>query len=159
MPITSNKSTIPSLVHFQPPESTAKLWLERFSPYFKWPERYGIRLTGPGLAYSYVYDERKVDLQKIAYDFEYEIDWKVDPERYEELVQLVQEWKSRYHSSNRPFLFFAKALSYLTVYDGRGTTPTSERFEGPHAFVLEFCNDQAKSFEQIRKGLQESFLS
>jgi ribosomal peptide maturation radical SAM protein 1 len=149
---------IPSLIHLQPPESTAKLWLERFSPYFKWPERYGIRLTGPGLAYSYVYDERKVDLHKIAYDFEYEIDWKVDPQRYEELVRLVQEWKSRYHSSNRPFLFFAKALSYLTVYDGRGTTPTSERFEGPHAFVLEFCNDQPKSFEQIRKGLQESFL-
>jgi hypothetical protein len=73
---------IPSLFHLQPPESTAKLWLERFSPYFKWPERYGIRLTGPGLAYSYVYDERKVDLQKIAYDFEYEIDWKVDPQRY-----------------------------------------------------------------------------
>jgi hypothetical protein len=70
----------------------------------------------------------------------------------------VQEWKRRYHSSNRPFLFFAKAFSYLTVYDGRGTTPTSERFEGAHAFILEFCNDQPKSFEQIRRGLQGSFL-
>ena len=149
---------IPSLLHLQPPESTAKLWLERFSPYFKWPEQYGIRLTGPGLAYSYVYDERKVDLNKIAYDFEYEIEWKVDPQRYEELVRLVQEWKRRYHSPNRPFLFFAKALSYLTVYDGRGSTPTSERFEGPHAFILEFCNEQPKSFEQIRKGLQDSSL-
>ena len=150
---------IPALVHLQPPEATAKLWLERFSPYFKWPEQYGIRLTGPGLAYSYVYDERKVDLNKIAYDFEYEIDWKVDPQHYEELVRLVQEWKHRYHSPNRPFLFFAKALSYLTVYDGRGTSPTSERFEGPSAFILEFCNEQPKSFEQIRKGLQDSSLS
>jgi hypothetical protein len=70
----------------------------------------------------------------------------------------VQEWKRRYHSPNRPFLFFAKAPSYLTVYDGRGSTPTSERFEGPHAFILEFCNDQSKSLEQIRKGLQDSAL-
>ncbi len=146
---------IPSLLHLQPPESTSKLWLERFSPYFKWPERYGIRLTGPGLAYGYVYDERKVDLNKIAYDFEYDIDWKVDPHLYEDFVRLVREWKERYHSANRPFLFFSKALSYLTVYDGRGSTPTSERFDHPYDFILEYCNDQAKSFEQIRKGLQD----
>ena len=146
---------IPSLLHLQPPESTSKLWLERFSPYHKWPERYGIRLTGPGLAYEYVYDARKVDLAKIAYDFEYEIDWKVDPQIYDDFVRLVQEWKERYHSPNRPFLFFSKALSYLTVYDGRGDSPTSERFDQPHAFILEFCNDQPKTFEQIRKSLQD----
>ncbi len=147
---------IPSLLHLQPPEATSKLWLERFSPYFKWPERYGIRLTGPGLAYAYVYDERKVDLQKIAYDFEYDFDWKVDPALYEELIRLVQEWKRRYHSSNRPFLFFSKGLSYLTIYDGRGDTPTSERFDGQAGFILEFCHDQPKSFEQIRKGWGEA---
>ena len=146
---------IPLLLHLQPPESTSKLWLERFSPYYKWPERYGIRLTGPGLAYEYVYDARKVDLNKIAYDFEYDIDWKVDPQIYADFVRLVQEWKERYHSPNRPFLFFSKALSYLTVYDGRGANPTSERFDQPYAFILEFCNDQPKSFEQIRKGLQD----
>ena len=145
---------IPSLSHFQPPESTSKLWLERFSPYYKWPERYGIRITGPGTAYGYVYDERTVDLRKIAYDFEYEIDWKVDPQIYEEFIRLVGEWKERYHSSDRPFLFFSKALSYLTVYDGRGASPTSERFDHPYAFILEFCHEQPKSFEQIRKGLQ-----
>ncbi len=146
---------IPSLFHLQPPESTARFWLERFSPYFKWPERYGIRLTGPGLAYGYVYDERQVDLNKIAYDFEYDIDWKVSHSLYEEFIRLVQEWKSRYGSPNRPFLYFSKALSYLTVFDGRKPTPTSERFDGTFGFILEFCNDQPKSFEQIRKGLQE----
>jgi len=149
---------IPSLFHLQPPESTARFWLERFSPYFKWPERYGIRLLGPGLAYEYVYDERKVDLNKIAYDFEYDLDWKVSPHLYKELNALIQEWKHRYTSPNRPFLYFAKALSYLTVFDGRQLTPTSERFDGPFAFILEFCNDQPKSFEQIRKGLQEGEL-
>jgi hypothetical protein len=102
-----------------------------------------------------VYDARKVDLNKIAYDFEYDIDWKVDPQIYADFVRLVQEWKERYHSPNRPFLFFSKALSYLTVYDGRGANPTSERFDQPYAFILEFCNDQPKSFEQIRKGLQD----
>ena len=110
---------IPAMFHFQPPESTSKLWLERFSPYFMRPHEYGIRLTGPGMAYEYVYDAHKVDLHKIAYDFEYEVDWQVDPALYEELINLVEIWKKRYFSENRPFLFYAKAISYVMIYDGR----------------------------------------
>ena len=145
---------IPSLLHLQPPESTGKLWLERFSPYFMRPEDYGIRITGPDPAYGYVYDERKVDLNKIAYDFEYETAWKVNHELYEELVRQVNEWRARYFSENRPFLFYAKALSYVTVYDGRFENPISERFDQPAAFIIEFCNEMPRTFEQIRKAVQ-----
>lgn len=146
---------IPSLLHFQPPESTGKLWLERFSPYFMRPEEYGIRMTGPGDAYEYVYDSRKVDLNKIAYDFEFEADWKVTPALYDALVKWVQEWRARYFSDNRPFLFYAKALSYVTVYDGRTNQPTSERYDGPAAFVIEHCNEIPKTLDQIRRGYDE----
>lgn len=143
---------IPSLLHLQPPESTGKLWLERFSPYFMRPEDYGVRITGPGAAYEYVYDARKVDLNKIAYDFEYEINWKVDPVLYEQLCGLVQEWRARYFSQDRPFLFYAKAMSYVTVYDGRTDQPTSERFDWPLSYVIEFCNETPKTLEQIRRA-------
>ena len=52
---------------------------------------YGVRMTGPGLAYEYIYDARQVDLQKIAYDFEYELEnWPVDPHIYQELVAAVE---------------------------------------------------------------------
>ena len=143
---------IPSLFHLQPPESTGKLWLERFSPYFMRPQEYGVRITGPGAAYEYVYDARKVDLNKIAYDFEYEIDWKVDPALYEQLCGLVQEWRARYFSQDRPFLFYAKAMSYVTVYDGRTDQPTSERFDWPYSLVIEYCNEAPKTPEQIRRA-------
>ncbi len=143
---------IPSLFHLQPPESTGKLWLERFSPYFMRPEEYGVRITGPGAAYEYVYDARKVDLNKIAYDFEYEIDWKVDPGLYEQLCDLVQEWRARYFSQDRPFLFYAKAMSYVTVYDGRTDRPTSERFDWPFSLIIEYCNEAPKTLEQIRRA-------
>ena len=143
---------IPSLLHLQPPESTGKLWLERFSPYFMRPEDYGVRITGPGSAYEYVYDAGKVDLNKIAYDFEYEIDWKVDPALYERLCTLVQQWRARYFSPDRPFLFYAKAMSYVTVYDGRTDHPTSERFDRPASFIIESCNETPKTLEQIRRA-------
>jgi ribosomal peptide maturation radical SAM protein 1 len=147
---------IPSLFHLQPPEATGKFWLERFSPYFTRPHQYGVRITGPGLAYEYVYDSRQVDLMKIAYDFEYELEaWRVDPHIYQELFDVVQEWRRRAASPDKPFLYYAKALGYVTVYDGRNpATPTRERFDWPESFIIEFCNEAPKSTDQILAALQ-----
>ncbi len=146
---------IPSILHLQPPESVGKFWLERFSPYFKWPEKYGLRITGPGLAYEYVYDPRVVDLKKVAYDFEYEVTSLVDPGLYEELVQLVHEWQRRHASADKPFLYYSKSMGYVTIYDGRTTgAPSRQRYDWPEAFVIEYCCDTPRSQDQIRDGLK-----
>jgi ribosomal peptide maturation radical SAM protein 1 len=142
---------IPSLFHLHPPEASGKFWLQRFSPYYTKPHNYGIRITGPWTAYEHVYDGRQVDVKKIAYDFEYELDnWNVDPHLYQELVDLVQEWQKRAGSSDRPFLYYSKAMDYVTVYDGRNPiTPTRRRYDWPTAGIIEACNEAAKSRDQI----------
>ncbi|MCP9473251.1 MAG: RiPP maturation radical SAM C-methyltransferase [Nitrospira sp.] len=142
---------IPSLLHLQPPEATGKFWLQRFSPYFTRPHEYGIRVTGPGTAYEYVYDARHVDLKKIAYDFEYELDrWPIDPHLYRELISAIEGWQRMHKSGDKPFLYYSKAPTYVTVYDGRNLqAPTRRRYEGPAALVIEACNEAAKSASQI----------
>lgn len=148
---------VPALLHLQPPQGIGKFWLERFSPYFTRSAQYGIRITGPGLAYEYVYDPRVVDLRKIAYDFEYEIDHKVTPGLYEELTQLVRDWQQRHAAADKPFLYYAKSLSYVTVYDGRPSdAPSRTRYEWPAASIIEQCNEAPKSKEQIQAGLKEA---
>ena len=146
---------IPSLLHLQPPEATGKFWLERFSPYHARPHEYGVRMTGPGLAYEYIYDARQVDLQKIAYDFEYELEnWPVDPHIYQELVAAVEGWQRLHASNDKPFLYYSKALDYVTVYDGRNPkAPSRRRYDGLAAVVIEICNEAPKSAEQIRTAL------
>jgi len=143
---------IPSLFHLHPPEATGKFWLQRFSPYYTKPHEYGIRITGPWAAYEYVYDARQVDVKKIAYDFEYELDnWNVEQQIYQELVDLVQEWQGLAGSNDRPFLYYSKAMDYVTVYDGRNpTSPVRQRYNWPAAGIIEACNEAAKSVEQIR---------
>jgi ribosomal peptide maturation radical SAM protein 1 len=143
---------IPSLFHLHPPEATGKFWLQRFSPYYTKPHDYGIRITGPWAAYEYVYDARQVDVKKIAYDFEYELDnWDVDQQVYQELVDLVQEWQRLAGSSDRPFLYYSKAMDYVTVYDGRNPkAPIRQRYDWPAAGIIEACNEAAKSADQIR---------
>lgn len=147
---------IPSLVHLQPPEATGKFWLQRFSPYFTRPHEYGIHIAGPGMAYEYVYDARQVDLKKIAYDFEYELDhWPVDPHLYQELVTVIEGWQRMHRSGDRPFLYYSKAPNYVTVYDGRNpNAPTRRRYEGLAALVIEICNESAKGVEQIRTAVE-----
>ncbi len=146
---------IPSLLHLQPPEATGKFWLERFSPYYARPHEYGVRMTGPGLAYEYIYDARQVDLNKIAYDFEYELEnWPVDPHIYQELVAAVEGWQRLHASNDRPFLYYSKALDYVTVYDGRNPKAfTRHRYDGLAAVVIEICNEAPKSADQIRTAL------
>ncbi|MBX3327046.1 MAG: RiPP maturation radical SAM C-methyltransferase [Nitrospira sp.] len=146
---------IPSLFHLQPPEATGKFWLQRFSPYFTRPHEYGVRITGPGMAYEYVYDARQVDLKKIAYDFEYELDnWLVDPHRYQELVAAIERWQRMHKSGDNPFLYYSKAPTYVTIYDGRNSKqPTRRRYEGLAAMVIEICNEAAKSAEQVRTAV------
>ena len=148
---------IPSLVHLQPPEATGKFWLQRFSPYFTRPHEYGVRITGPGMAYEYVYDARQVDLKKVAYDFEYELDnWTVDPHLYQELVIAIEGWQRMHKSGDKPFLYYSKAPNYVTVYDGRNSkSPTRQRYEGLSALVIEICNESAKSPEQIRTAVAD----
>ena len=149
---------IPSLVHLQPPEATGKFWLERFSPYYARPHDYGVRMTGPGLAYQYVYDARQVDLSKIAYDFEYELEsWPIDPHVYQELVSAIENWQRLHASNDRPFLYYSKALGYVTVYDGRDPkAATRHRYDGLSAVLIEMCNESPRSLDQIRATLDES---
>jgi hypothetical protein len=115
-------------------------------------------MTGPGLAYQYVYDARQVDLNKIAYDFEYELDdWPVDPHIYQELVAAVENWQRLHASNDRPFLYYSKALGYVTVYDGRNpTTPIRQRYDGLSAVLIELCNESPKSLDQIRGAVDRS---
>ena len=148
---------IPAILHLQPPESVGKLWLERFSPYFTRPQQYGIRITGPGMAYEYVYDPKSIDLNKIAYDFEYEVDAKVDPALFAELTGLAAEWKRRHVSGDKPFLFYAKSLEHVTVYDGRRESqPSRERYDWPAGYIIELCSDVPRSLEQIREEIRRA---
>jgi hypothetical protein len=107
------------------------------------------------MAYEYVYDARQVDLKKIAYDFEYELDnWSVDPHLYQELVAAIEAWQRMHKSADKPFLYYSKAPTYVTIYDGRDpSAPTRRRYGGLTALVIEICNEAAKSMEQIRTAM------
>ena len=76
------------------------------------------------------------------------------------LRDLVGQWQGRHQSEHIPFLFFTKSVDFVTVYDGRpDDVPIKMRFEDVAARVIIFCNEAARSVDQIRNHLREKNFS
>ena len=78
----------------------------------------------------------------------------MDPSLIEELTHLTQEWQRRHASNDKPFLVYSKSFNFVTIYDGREENrPVKERYDWPHAFLIEACNEAPKYIDQIKEGL------
>ena len=76
------------------------------------------------------------------------------PSLIEELTHLTQEWQRRHASNDKPFLVYSKSFNFVTIYDGREENrPVKERYDWPHAFLIEACNEAPKYIDQIKEGL------
>jgi ribosomal peptide maturation radical SAM protein 1 len=62
---------IESIRHLQPPTTFQPVRLERFSPYFRAPARYGIVDIQPDRSYRFVYAGSGIDLGRFAFYFEH----------------------------------------------------------------------------------------
>jgi radical SAM superfamily enzyme YgiQ (UPF0313 family) len=63
---------LPSLVHLASPLATGRVRLDRFSPYFGDPERWGMANPRPNRAFRHVYPFPEESLARMAYYFEYD---------------------------------------------------------------------------------------
>ncbi len=91
---------VPAMYHLQPPDASGPMRLDRFSPYFECPAKFGIRVRGAPLVYSYLYpfDSRVRD--NLAFFWEYDFygkDHVVD--RAIELEQALERWRLAYPGS------------------------------------------------------------
>ncbi|KYG02823.1 hypothetical protein BE21_54255 [Sorangium cellulosum] len=77
---------LPLLRHLEPPRDLLPLALFRFSPYGRWPERYGITNFRPTTAYADVLPDG-ADAEQVAYQFEGDFDSIAS--RHPELVAAI----------------------------------------------------------------------
>lgn len=86
---------IPLLRHLAPPSGLSHLSIDRFSPYFDFPERYGVSNVRPMVGYASVLPTT-ADVMKIAYHFvgDYRSASRETPELMERLKKEVEKWIS-----------------------------------------------------------------
>jgi ribosomal peptide maturation radical SAM protein 1 len=130
------------LVHLQPPENSGRIWLERFSPMYAAPERFGVVRRSPARGYRYVYPDR-VDLDRVAYFFDYSVTGALPDSAYDPLRAALAGWGDAWRTGPRPALTFRSAPGFLQIHDarhpGRGGTHT---FEGDLAEIYLACTER-----------------
>jgi len=101
---------VPSIIHLQPGTFT-RLALVRHSPYFKSPERYGLRAGAPRANYSVLYPASEAEMRDLAQVFDYSYESGMDPATYTgELERAMERWrKAQPHA--------AKSLTYVRLGD------------------------------------------
>ena len=139
---------LPALYHLAAPTAIGRVRVDRFSPYFCNPERYGIVNVRPHRAFRFVYPLAEHVVQQLAYYFEYDYDDGRDPLVYAApLIAAAEAWQQ---------LAGRAALHGLDRSDGvlllTDTRPSAEQFQwrltGTERAVYLFC-DTARSWDNI----------
>jgi len=111
---------IPSLFHLRPPSAVVKIILQRFSPYHFDAEKLGIRNIKPSKIYRHLYPDATVDLDQIAYYFDYTLDHsQADPDVYIAPVRKAVDQWNRSHFEAGGSLRYYKAPGFIEVQDSR----------------------------------------
>jgi ribosomal peptide maturation radical SAM protein 1 len=148
------QALIPLLRHLQPPSGVGPVWLERFSPYFFDPS-FPVHDVRPERAYGFIYPGELVDLDKIAYFFDYQIDDVVIPPV--ELARRVDAWQKLWRGPATPTLVYQRAPDWLQIIDRRDpSTPGAAAFRGHEAAIYETCGDAERTAAQVRDALASS---
>ena len=137
---------IPLLEHLEPPLSTARLRLDRFSPFHANSEHYGFRRMRPARAYFYVFPLGRREMSRLAYFFDYDYDDERIPETYlEPVMQAVSGWwRRRADEERRPCLDAEADGDAIVVRDTREVATAAEhRLEGVEALVYARCDRAA----------------
>jgi ribosomal peptide maturation radical SAM protein 1 len=143
---------IPSLLHLRPPLSCGELWLERFAPYFT--EDFPIHDVRPAEAYRHIYPAG-VDLDRIAYYFDYRAEQVASGDVRERLKKVVAAWRDRWAEGRPPVLTYQRGRDWLSILDTRGERPRRLSMSGWRAAAYLACDDKPHTARRVRESLAD----
>jgi ribosomal peptide maturation radical SAM protein 1 len=111
---------IPSIRHLPPPTGITPMLLERFSPYFLDPDRFGIKNVRAKPSYQVLYPPG-VDLARIAYLFDYDHPLFDDQEliiAYRTLTTALKDWIGAWRPDLAYYLDRGDSLLIVDRRDG-----------------------------------------
>jgi ribosomal peptide maturation radical SAM protein 1 len=123
-------SLLPLLRHLQPPSGLWPLAIDRFSPYYDFPEKYGLSNVRPWKIYSSILPP-SANIAKVAYHFtaEYRSESLEHPEAISEFSSQVEDWRAAWETNNAaPPLLTITALTndQFLLLDTRGLPESKE---------------------------------
>jgi ribosomal peptide maturation radical SAM protein 1 len=143
---------VPLLRHLQAPDGFGPIWMERFSPVFSDPVAFPRTFVRPENSYRFVYPAN-VDLEKVAYFFEYEFKDRLSEAVYLPLSGLLEAWKDAWAREEKPTLFLKSTRDFARIEDRRFGDLKIFNLEGLGARLYAACSDGPKSAQQLATEL------
>lgn len=152
---TTNLAFVEAMMHLHPPMGFGHIRLERFSPLFEEPAKYGIRDVRPAKPYTHIYPVEDEALFNIAYFFDCDFAGKEKIERwFAPIGQALECWQT-YNQSSR-LEVVQRTTDALLVHDTRPTrVQPTYHFTGLARTVVDFCNE-LHTFDAILEAAQAS---
>jgi ribosomal peptide maturation radical SAM protein 1 len=146
---------LPALFHLPPPMGASKVRLDRFGPYWKWPERYGICNLRHHWSYDFVFAGLPEEARdRLAYFFEHEYEDGSDPRAYARTVaELATDWRQAPRGSAR--LMLRTSAAGPTVLDTRPCRSQEVVPLTPAGLALLRVLDGYRSRGSVISGLHE----
>lgn len=152
--------TIPLLRHLRPPTQLSLLIFNRYSAYWREPERYDLDLR-PAPYYGYIYPFDGDFLNRFAYNFEdrniASSRYRLLAEYYPRLKSLVDGWKKRWRGDggkgeNPPRLLGRADDDGFRVHDSRGEAVREYTVSAAAAEILELLETPMTEAELVGRG-------
>jgi ribosomal peptide maturation radical SAM protein 1 len=148
---------IPDLVHLQPPGSTGRIWMERFSPIFSEHDNFPLRSITPEKGLHYIYPEH-VKLDQVAYFFDYELENTMPEPVYDEMKKAVTAWQEAAARPLTPTLTLHRAPDFIQIRDGRDPEVIgTHTFSGPLAELYLALMDKPLTPKMVAPLLSTEF--
>jgi ribosomal peptide maturation radical SAM protein 1 len=147
---------LPAIKFLNPPCAVGPIRLDRFSPYFNAPEKYGMINLRPMPSYYFLYPFEKESLMRIAYYYEFDYADGINPAANAlPVIEYVNEWRKNVESGG--LFMFKNDDATLTLLDSRSNATVGELKLGTfERAVYDFC-DEVRSPANIVKFLRETF--
>jgi len=143
---TQMAANIPSLIHLTPPVVFRRFRVDRFSPYFDSPAKYGLCNLRPALAYSRIYPFDEEGLSRLAWYFDYDLKDTRDFTYTVPLLDGLKVWQQR---DPRWGFYLTQDKECVFLWDFR---PNSSHcltiLSGVQKRIYQFC-DQIHSRSEI----------
>lgn len=142
------------IMHLPPPTYISDISLDRFSPYFKDPSRFGISNVRPHETYFQVFREKDMDFSRMAYRFEFD---HVDSgsEQLERTIQRciggLMKWKAIYRPNT---LVYDVSPDRVWILDRRSGQPSLVSLTGMQAEIFLYCDEH-----RALTNVQDKFVS
>ncbi len=147
-------SLLPTIRFLGPLPTCGPVRLDRFSPYFRNPEKFGLKNIRPLEVYQYIYPFENCSISQIAscFDFDYRPD--IDPSGFaDDIIEYIDY--HRYDLEQGSLKWINDQDDGLILLDSRSESVGTEfHLSGSQKDVYEFC-DSCKSKTMILTFLKE----